>query len=81
MTKAQQAAARAYIAASPVKPTRQGIAAVRRELEGEPDSSPLNRDRDAGGLDAGSIRAHGRSMSPRVRAVLDRAIGRSVDSR
>jgi len=35
VTKAQQAARRKFIAESPVKPTREGMEAVLRELSGE----------------------------------------------
>jgi len=35
VTKAQQAARRKFIAESPVKPSREGMEAIHRELNGE----------------------------------------------
>ena len=35
VTKAQQAARRSFIAESPVKPSREGMDAIHRELNGE----------------------------------------------
>ena len=49
----------------------QGIASISRELEGEPDPAPVTTNRAARGLDAAALQSHARSMSPRVRAVLD----------
>ncbi|MGA3121230.1 MAG: addiction module protein [Polyangiaceae bacterium] len=72
MTKAQQTAARTHLASSAVKPSPEGITSMSRELEGQPDpAASVTTNRAARGLDAAALQSHARSMSPRVRAVLD----------